>query len=81
MSQSPKPSGLTSAHVVAELMAIRKKQGLSHETLATMTKLHRSTISLIESGKREPTLRTVLRLSTALDVKLSDILKKLEKSN
>lgn len=81
MSQASKPTGLSSAEVVAELTAIRKKLGLSHETLASMTKLHRSTISLIESGKREPTLRTVLRLTDALGVKLSDILRKLEKSN
>ena len=65
----------TSAQIIADLTTARKAQGLSHETLAAMTKLHRSTISLIESGKREPTLRTLLKIAAALNVKLSDILK------
>lgn len=50
----------------------RKSQGLSHEKLAELAGIHRSTISLIENRKREPTLLTCLKISNALGIKFSD---------
>ena len=61
--------------VVAKLKEIRLEQNISHEKLAEKTKLNRSTISLIESRKRQPTLLTCLKIADALDVDLADIIK------
>ena len=62
--------------VVEQLKEIRKKQGLSHETVATRVKLNRSAISLIEAGKRQPTLLTCLKIAQALDVELGALITK-----
>lgn len=64
--------------VVSELRKLRKARGLSHEKLAKEIGVHRSAISLIESGKRSPTLVMCLKISNGLGIKLSDILSKIE---
>lgn len=66
-------------HVIKRLTEIRKSQGISHETLADEIGLHRSAISLIESGKRSPTLLTCLKISKGLKHSLSEIIKETEK--
>ena len=47
----------------------RKKAGLSQEDLAFRADLHRTEVSLIERGLREPRLETFLKLSRGLGVK------------
>lgn len=59
----------------------RKRQGLSHQTLADAAGVHRSTISLIESGKRVPTILICLKIAMALDIKLETLLRKACKEN
>ena len=56
----------------------RKALGISHETLGKMTGLHRSTVSLIESKKRIPTILTLFMICKALDISLGDIIKECE---
>ena len=63
--------------IIDQLKQIRIEQNLSHEKLAEKTRLHRSTISLIESRKRQPTLLTCIKIAEALDVDLADIMKSL----
>ena len=63
--------------IIAKLKAARLEQGLSHEKLAEKAGLNRSTISLIESRKRQPTLLSCIKIADALDVKLDDIMKSL----
>ncbi|MBS1844383.1 MAG: helix-turn-helix transcriptional regulator [Actinobacteria bacterium] len=46
----------------------RKKAGLSQEDLAFRADLHRTEVSLIERGLREPRLETFLKLSRGLGV-------------
>jgi len=58
----------------------RKRQGLSHQTLADLSGLHRSTISLIETGKRIPTILVCLKLAMALGLELDLLIKKATKS-
>lgn len=60
------------------LMEERKRQGISHEKLAAKAGINRSTISLLENGRRNPTLLLCLKLAEALEVTLSDILKSSE---
>lgn len=67
-------------HELIKLFAAeRKKQGLSHQKLADSAGVHRSTISLIETGKRVPTILVCLKLAMALNLSLDNLLKKASK--
>jgi transcriptional regulator with XRE-family HTH domain len=46
----------------------RKAQALSQERLALRAKIHRTEVSLLERGHRDPRLSTIVRLSRALNV-------------
>jgi transcriptional regulator with XRE-family HTH domain len=50
------------------LAAERKKAGISQEELGFRAGVHRTEVSLIERGQREPRLETLLKLSRGLDV-------------
>jgi transcriptional regulator with XRE-family HTH domain len=65
--------------VVRQLIEIRKAKKLSHETVARLSELHRSTISLIEARKCEATLLTYLKIATALDCNLGQLIVQAEK--
>ena len=60
------------------LRAIRQSRKLSQEALAHESGLDRTFISLLERGERQPTLRTLLALSRALDVTASSLVAKTE---
>lgn len=68
-----KPEKIVS-NVVDQLVSIRKKKGLSHDKVAARCGLHRSTISLIESGKNQGTLLTLIKIAQALECDLGEIL-------
>ncbi|MGE0251227.1 MAG: helix-turn-helix domain-containing protein [Dongiaceae bacterium] len=57
----------------------RKRQGLSYEQLADKCGLHRTTISLIERNKYQPTLVSLLKIALGLKVSLAEFLTKAEK--
>lgn len=50
------------------LRAARVEGGLSQERLASACGLHRTEISLLERGAREPRLSTIVRLARGLGV-------------
>ena len=54
---------------------IRLKKGLSQGDVARRLNLHRSYISGIERGVRNPSLKVIQKVAKALDVKVGDILK------
>ena len=58
----------------ANMRRARHRRGLSQERLAYACKLHRTEISLLERGEREPRLSTVVRLSRALRVPAASLL-------
>lgn len=60
--------------VISQLRKVRKRKRLSHETVAKRSKLHRSSVSLTEARKTEPTLVHLLQISRALDCSLGEIL-------
>lgn len=64
------------SNLITLLTEERKKQGLSHQKLADAAGVNRSTISLIESGKRTPTILVCLKISMALNISLESLLKK-----
>jgi transcriptional regulator with XRE-family HTH domain len=52
----------------------RKKRGLKQYELATQASVCKTTISLIESGKREPSIKVLMNLSRTLRVSADDLL-------
>ena len=65
--------------IVGEVIAdLRKKKGISQEVLSGLADIGRTHLSAIERGERKPTLETLYRISTAMDIKMSDILIEIE---
>ncbi len=56
----------------------RKKKGISQEVLSGLADIGRTHLSAIERGERKPTLETLYKISNALDVKMSDIVREIE---
>ena len=56
----------------------RKAKKISQEKLSKLTGLDRTFISLIENGKRNPTLPTILKISAALEILPSELFQKFE---
>ncbi len=59
------------------LKKARLKRGFSQEKLAEISKLYRTYISSLECGKRNISLVNLEKLSKALKIKLSELLKNL----
>jgi transcriptional regulator with XRE-family HTH domain len=53
------------------LRRLRLQRGLSQEQLASLAQLDRTYVSSCEAGRRNVTIRTIARLSAALDVDAS----------
>lgn len=67
----PKAVGRTIAY-------FRQQKGISQEVLSGLAAIGRTHLSAIERGERKPTLETLFRISTALEIKMSVIIQKLE---
>jgi transcriptional regulator with XRE-family HTH domain len=78
MPREMSPSNLRAA-LAGQIRLFRSKKGLSQEELAFRAGLHRTYISLVERAKKSPTIDCLIRISAALDVKVSDLLAKAEK--
>lgn len=61
------------------LKRIRTELNLSQEELAFSSNLDRTYISLLERGKRQPSLSTIFALSNALNIKPSQLVDEVEK--
>lgn len=57
------------------IAAIRKKKGFSQDDLYLEAEISRRTIYLIETGQTNPSIVVLLKISEALDVHVSDLLK------
>jgi len=60
------------------LQEIRQERGLSQEKLGFESGYHRTYISLLERGQKNPSLNTMLQLSIALRVPASEMLRRVE---
>ncbi len=56
----------------------RKKAKISQEVLSGLSDIGRSHLSAIERGKRKPTLETLYKICTALNIKMSTVIEKIE---
>lgn len=57
----------------ASVKLFRNLLGISQETLAERAQLHRTYISDLENGARNPSLKTIIRLAQALGVSISTL--------
>ena len=65
--------------IVGETISyFRKKKNISQEVLSGLADIGRTHLSAIERGERKPTLETLFRISSALDIKMSEIVKEIE---
>ena len=60
------------------LKRLRVARGMSQEQLGNRSNLDRTYISLLELGKRQPSLPTLMALSRALNLALAEITGQLE---
>lgn len=61
------------------LRRFRQKLSLSQEKLAHLSNLDRTFISLLERGKRKPTLNTIVVISKSLNLKPHKLIQEVEK--
>jgi transcriptional regulator with XRE-family HTH domain len=57
------------------LRQARTRAGLSQELLGERCGLHRTEISLLERGGRDPRLSTIAKLARGLEIRVSALLK------
>ena len=60
--------------VSANVREQRKRAGLTQEALAAASHLHRTELSLIERGERDPRVSTLVRLAHALEIDPCELL-------
>ena len=63
------------AHLGRNLRSLRIQRGLSQEDLAEISGIHRTYISGLERGVRNPSILIVAQLANALEVEPSELLR------
>ena len=63
------------ARLGSNLRRLRTERGLSQEAFAGLANIHRTYVSDIERGARNPTITIVQRLGDALGVEAADLLR------
>ena len=71
---------LNSAIVGRVIQEYREKKRLSQEVVSGLADIGRTHLSAIERGTRKPTLETFFKISAALDVSPSELLKQIEEA-
>ena len=68
-------------HALArKLRELRLKKGITQERLAFLARLHPTYISMLENGRKSPTVDALERIARALGVRISSILASAEQS-
>ncbi|VUD62391.1 hypothetical protein TDB9533_03031 [Thalassocella blandensis] len=57
------------------LKSARSKKGLSQEQLALNCDLDRTFISMLERGQRQPSLTSILAISTSLEIPANELIR------
>jgi transcriptional regulator with XRE-family HTH domain len=66
--------------LAAKLRELRLERGITQERLAFLAKLHPTYISMLENGRKSPTVDALERIAQALDVRVSTIFAGAERS-
>jgi transcriptional regulator with XRE-family HTH domain len=61
-----------------EIKRVRESLQKSQEALAFDAGIHRTYVSLIERGRKSPTLTVIVKLAKALNVRPSELLRRVE---
>ena len=77
-TRKPRDSGDIGEIFGDVIRELRRERGLSQEELGFESELHRTYVSLLERGKRIPTLVTLIQLATALKIPPSEIVRRVE---
>lgn len=72
-------SNLNSA-LAAIIIKYRRVACYSQEELAEHAKIHRTYVSQIERGIKSPTLPVLLRLASALNISVAELMREVEKA-
>lgn len=64
---------LALTQVGKRVRALRNEKGISQETLAERSSLHRTYVGGVERGLRNPSLKSLDRIAKGLGVRLSDL--------
>lgn len=57
---------------------LRKARGYSQEALASEANIDRTFLSEMETGRKQPSLLTIFRLASALQLNASEVLRQVE---
>ncbi len=60
------------------LQELRTKRGLSQEELGFESDYHRTYISQLERGQKNPSLKAIFRLAEALGIRPSEMIRRVE---
>jgi transcriptional regulator with XRE-family HTH domain len=60
------------------LLTLREERGITQETLAFESGYHPKYISLLERGKYNPSLTTILEIANALNISGADLVRRVE---
>lgn len=71
---------LDSVKVGQTIAYFRQRKGMSQEVLSGLADIGRSHLSAIERGERKPTLETLYRICCAMNIKMSEVIQKLEEN-
>ena len=63
------------ANVGAKIRQVRSKKNMTQIELAVLCDFEKASMSRIESGRTNPTILTLKKISEALDIHISDLLK------
>jgi transcriptional regulator with XRE-family HTH domain len=74
-AEAPANGNHSHLQVAAAIRMLRQKSGLSQRQLALKMQVPRTYVSKIENEKAMPTLSSLQRLATALEVSMGDLLK------
>lgn len=58
--------------------SLRAKKGISQEVLSGLANVARSHLAMIENGRKNAAIPTLWRISSALDMRLSDLIRMVE---
>ena len=70
---------LNAETVGAAIRQVREKKGISQEVVSRFAGIGRTHLSASVRGQRKPTLETFFRLSEALGMAASDLMREIEK--
>jgi len=60
------------------ICALRKEKGLSQDILSGLAGIARTHLTMIENGTKQPNFETIWRIAQALDMRPSELVRKIE---